>query len=345
MRSGTLIHVGVLAASVVVAAVVWTRDKEPKALAAGDTPVWSGRSGDVQKVTYESKTRKVAVEAKSDATGRYFVGTVEKDTAAPPAGKDGGPPPTPPPATAAKTTVGFVSVTAGEKLADALGPLKALRALGKIGDDRAAEFGLADPEATVVVTLSGAEHKLSVGSATPGGGDRYVKDPASGEVYVLKGDAIRNLESADSLLLEHELHEWKEADVQKAHVEAGGKGRDLVRGGAEAKRFWADAATPDGNDETLGNWMSKLDRLRPTDFAQTGPEGKELVLRVEYTGKKPLGWVEIVKVPGATDRLGSASAGADKPAYYLRTERTRLFGKVPTPLAEQVEQDLGTIVK
>jgi hypothetical protein len=329
MRSGTLIHVGVLAASVVVAAVVWTRDKEPKALAAGDVPVWSGRTGDVEKVTYESKTRKAEVEAKKDALGRYFVGTLERE-ATPPAGHDAGAPPAAP----AKTTVGFVSVTAGEKLADALGPLKALRALGKIGDDRAAEFGLAEPEATIVVKLTGGEHKLSVGSATPGGGDRYVKDAASGEVYVLKGEPIRNLESADSLLIERELHEWKEADVAKARVEAGGKGRDLVRGGAEGKRFWADAASPDSNDETLGNWMSKLDRLRPTDFALTDPEGKEAVLRVEYTGKKALGWVEVVKTPGG-----------DKPAYYLRTERTRLYGKVPTPLAEQVEQDLGTIVK
>jgi Domain of unknown function (DUF4340) len=333
MKSGTLIHVGVLAASVAVAAVVWTRDKEPKALAAGDVAVWSGRSGDVEKVTYESKTRKVEVEAKKDATGRYFVGTLERDAAATPttSGRDAGPPPTPAP----KTTVGFVSVTAGEKLADALGALKALRALGKIGDDRAAEFGLADPEATVTVKVAGAEHKLSIGSATPGGGDRYAKEASSGEVYVLKGEPIRNLESADSLLLEHDLHEWKEPDVQKARVEAGGKGRDLVRGGADAKRFWADAASPDATDETLGNWMSKLDRLRPTDFAQTAPEGSQPVLRVDYTGKKPLGWAEIVKVP----------SGTDKPTYYLRTERTRLYGKVPTPLAEQVEQDLGTIVK
>lgn len=332
MKTGTLIHVVLMTASVAVAAGVWTREKEPKALAAGDVPVWSGRSGDLEKVSYESKTRKVEVEAKQDALGRYFVGTLERD-AVPSMKGDAGPPATPP----AKTTVGFVSVTAGEKLADALGPLKALRALGKVGDDRAAEFGLAEPEATVVVKVAGADHKLSIGSATPGGGDRYVKDADNGEVYVLKGEPIRNLESADSLLLERELHEWKEVDVQKARVEAGGKGRDLVRGGADAKRFWADAASPDANDETLGNWMSKLDRLRPTEFALTGPAGAVPVLRVEYGGKKPLGWAELVKVPGASS--------SDKPTYYLKTERTRLYGKVPTPIAEQVEQDLGTIVK
>src|SRR6185312_13294956 len=108
----------------------------------------------------------------------------------------------------------------GDKLADALGSLKALRALGKVGDDRAAEFGLAEPEATVTVRTSGVEHKLLLGATTPGGGDRYVKDSATGEVYALRGEPLRDLESADSLLIERELHEWRDGDVTSAHIEA-----------------------------------------------------------------------------------------------------------------------------
>jgi hypothetical protein len=346
--SGALVHLGVLAISVIAAAGLWTREKEPKALAAGDVVVWSARAGDVEKIGYEGKTKKVSVESKKDAQGRYFVGTLERE-ATPPhhaAGHDGaasGPKPrageagadagAPPPAPG-KTTIGFVSVGPGDKLAESLAPLKALRALGKIGGDRAGEFGLAEPEATVTVTIGGAERKLAIGAATPGGGDRYVREAASGEVYVIKGDPIRNLESADSMLLERELHEWKDTEVTRARVEAAGKARDLVRSGPESKRFWADAASPDNNDETLGNWMSKLDRLRPTEFTLDGPAAKDTVLKVEYVGKKPLGFVEVVKV-----------TGGEKPTYYLRTERTRLFGKVTGSLAEQLEQDLGTIVK
>src|SRR6185369_2671831 len=132
-----------------------------------------------------------------------------------------------------------------------------------------------------------------LGGPTPGGGDRYVKDAASGEAYVLKGEAIRNLEGADSMMVEREVHEWKDADVTVAKVIAGGKSRELVRGGTEAKRFWADAASRDTNDETLGNWMNKLERLRPSEYLPTPPEGRETVVRIEYTGNKPLGWIEI----------------------------------------------------
>ena len=327
-QRNTLIHAATLGVAVIAATLVWTRDKAPKALAQGDVVVWSGRAGDVAKIKYESKTKKVSIESKTDAAGRYFVGTVEKEHTARHAGDAGAPPP------ATRTTVGFVSVGPGEKLAEHLAPLKALRALGKIGDDRASEFGLADADATMTVTIGGADHKLVVGGPTPGGGDRYVRLASSGEVYVLKGESLRQIEAPDTMMIERELHEWKDAEVTRAKIEANGKTREIVRGGKMGKRFWADSATAETNDETLGNWMSKLDRLRPTEYPLTEPEGKEVILRVEYTGSKPLGYIELVK-----GKVG------DKSVFFLRTERTRLHGKVVGTLADQLQQDLGTIVK
>ncbi len=329
---GALFHLGLLGVAAVTAVGVWTRDKQPKSIAAGDVTVWSGRQADVERVGYESKTKTVALSAKKDAVGRYFVGSIEKSAPPPPPAGDAGAPPPP----AARTTTTFVSVAAADKLADALAPFKALRALGKIGDDRAAEFGLAEPEATVTVKVAGTERKLLLGGPTPGSGDRYVKDAASGEVYAVKGEPFRTLESADTSMIERDLHEWKDVDVQSATLSAGSKSRQIVRGGVEGKRFWADAASPDTNDETLGNWMSKLDRLRPVEFLAEAPAAKEAVLRIEYVGSKALGYVELVRTPAGDN---------GKPTYLLQTERTRLYAKVPLPVAEQLEQDLGSAVK
>lgn len=340
--SGPLVHLAVLAVSVAAAVGVWTRDKEPKALAAGDITVWSGRAADLERVTFESKTRKVDLAAKSDAVGRYFVGTAEREASMPqpPSAEDDGGAPVPVPVPAPKrTTTTLISVGGAEKLATALSPLKALRALGRVGDDRAAEFGLAEPDGTVTLKVAGAEHKLILGGPTPGGGDRYVKDPASGEVYVLKGEAIRSLESAESSLMERELHEWKEGDVSALKILAGNKTRALVRGGGEAKKFWADPAKPEENDESLGNWMSKLDRLRPMEFVAAPPEGREPVVRLEYAaGSSPKGFVEVVKAKSTDKEAGKFD-------YFLQTERTRLFAKVSQSLGEQLEQDLGSAVK
>lgn len=326
------VHLGLLLVAAVFAVSVWTRDKKAAALSQADVTVWSGRPDDIQRVAYEGKNKKVSLEAHKDKLGRYFIGTSEREPPPPPA-TDGG---APPPAAEPKSTT-FVSVGGAEKLAESLAPLRAIRAIGKIGDDRAAEFGLDTPEGTLTVTIGGTEHKLVFGAPTPGGGDRYVKDPGSGEVYAVKGDILRDLDAPESRLLERDLHEWKDADITRVRVIAGDKTRELVRGGEGGKKFWADPASADQNDETAGNWMSKLDRLRPSEYATAAPEPRQVVARVEYVGSSgDLGFLELVKGP---------PGDGGKPDYFLMTERTRLHGKVPTSIAEQVEQDIGAVVK
>lgn len=328
---GVLVHLIVLAVAAGSAFTLWTRDKEPKALVAGDVTVWSGRAADVKHIGYASKTKKVSLDVKQDDRGRYLVGTFEHEPPAPKATGDAG---APPPA-AKPTTTPIVSVGEGEKLVEALAPLKALRDLGKVADDKLKDFGLDDPDGTLTVDVGGTKHELVVGGATPGSGDRYVKDAASGEVYALKGDLVRDVESADSHLAERDLHEFHDNDVQTATLEAGGKKRDVVRGGAEGKRFWADKAAPQTNDETLGNWMSKLERLRPLEYVDKPPEKKEPVLTLTFAAGKPLGFLELVKAPNEKG----------KNDYFVRTERTRLFAKVASSTAEQVEQDLAGVMK
>ena len=343
---GFFVHVALLGLAVLAAVLVWTRDKQPKTLTQGDVTVWSGRAADVERISFEGKARKVSLEAKKDAGGIYFIGTAEKEAAPPKkdphdvadAGADAGD--TEPPAPKERSTVSFVSVSGAQKLADQLAPLKALRGIGKIGDDRAAEFGLTEPEGTLTVKIGQAERKLIFGSTTPGGGDRYARDPASGEVYAIKGDVFRNLEGAESSLMERSLHEWPESDVGAATITAQGKTRSLVRGGEERKRFWADPGTPEVNDETAGNWMSKLDRLRPSEYALTPPAGAEVVVRIDFAGAggaAKIGYLELIKAAPA--------APGGKPDYYIVTERTRLHAKVPAQAAEQVEQDVGSVLK
>ncbi|MEJ7731630.1 MAG: DUF4340 domain-containing protein [Polyangiaceae bacterium] len=335
------VHLGLLGAAAVLAVGVWTRDKAPKAMAQSEVTVWSGRPGDVTRIDYEGKTKKVALERKEDKQGAYLVGTVEK-SAAPPkpaADPDAEPEEQPEAPPGAPTTTTVVSVGAGQKLLDALAPLKALRAIGKVPDDRAAEFGLGEPEGSLTVGYKSGPRKLVIGGPTPGGADRYVRDEASGEVYVLKGDVYRDLDSAEQRLVERDLHEWKEPEIAKAKISAGGKAREVVRGGSgDGKKFWADGASPGTNDETVGNWISKLDRLRPTEYVLAAPEGQESVVRVDYasSGNPSLGYVELVKVP---------AKDGGKAEWYVTSERLRAYGKVAANNAEQVEQDIGAVVK
>ena len=84
------VHLGLLAIAASLAGALWTRDKEPKALVSADVPVWSGRADDVERIGYDTKTRKVRLEAKRDGAGRYFVGTIEKESPLPAGAADAG---------------------------------------------------------------------------------------------------------------------------------------------------------------------------------------------------------------------------------------------------------------
>jgi len=332
-RKSIFIHAGLVATSAVLALAVWTRDKQAKPMVQGDVTVWSGRPADVERIVYETKKKRLELTAKKDDLGRYFVGTVEKDKPAPKPAPDAGAPDAAPPE---KSVTGILSITPAEKLIEQLAPLKSVRSVGQVGADREAEFGLNEPEGTLTVKIRDAERKLVIGGATPGGGDRYAREPASGDVFILKADVFRYVDTPDTSLLERELHEWKDTEVVSAKITAGSKSRKIVRSGPETKRFWADEGAKDTADETIGNWMSKIDRMRPTEYVQVAPEPRETVARIDYTGSGgALGHIEIIRGP---------AGDSGKPTYFVTTERTRLPGKVPGSAGEQVEQDLAGVL-
>ncbi|MEZ4302436.1 MAG: DUF4340 domain-containing protein, partial [Polyangiaceae bacterium] len=259
------VHAGLVVTGAALALSVWTRDKQPKALVQSDITIWQGKPRDVESISFESKKKRVSLTAKKDDIGRYFTGTVTKDRTPPPPPGDAG---APEPAAESTVTTGVLSITPVEKLVDLLAPLKAIRTVGQVAADREAEFGLDDPEGTLTVKIGDAEKKLLIGGPTPGGGDRYARDPGTREVYVVKGDVFTKVDAADTALMERDLHEWKDAEVAGAKILAAGKERAVVRAGDGAKRFWADASSKDTPDETIANWMTKLERLRPTDFPE-----------------------------------------------------------------------------
>jgi hypothetical protein len=328
----TVVHVALLAVGGVAAAFAYNKEPVPQSVQETNVTVWTGRPSDVQRIVYEAKDKRIELEARDEKkAGRWFMGRGDY-TVTPPAYPDGGvAPPT-------KRTSTFPSVTAANKIAEGLVPFKAVRALGKIPDSRLSEFGLEKRETSITVTLAGKERKLLIGSMAPGGTDYYVIDPSNNEAYVTKADHIRDLEGGENRLLERELHAYKEYDLRSAKVIAGGKTREIVRGGQDMKKFWADPSDKEKADETAGNWLAKIDRLKPSEYAAQAPEGHTVVVRVEYYGGPGMmGFFELAK--------GAPVASGQKPDYWIMTEHTHLWGKVYQVSAEQIEQDVGSVVK
>jgi hypothetical protein len=328
----TVLHATLLVLGAVAAAFAFSKERTPQAAQEANINIWNGRPSDIQRIVYEAKDKRIELEAKDDKKGaRWFLGKGDY-TIVPPANPDGG---VTPPVKKAST---FSSVTVGNKIAEGLVPFKAVRALGRIPDSRLAEFGLEKRETSLAVTFGGKEHKLLVGSVAPGGTDYYVLDPSNSEAYVVKADALRDLEGGDNRLLERDQHAFKEIDIRSGKVIANGKTRELVRGGPDTKKFWADAADKDKADETVGNWLAKIDRLKVSEYVAQPPEGHTVVVRVEYYGPPGLlGFFELAK--------GAPVASGQKSDYWITTEHTHLWGKVYQVTAEQIEQDVGSVVK
>jgi hypothetical protein len=212
-----------------------------------------------------------------------------------------------------------------------------VRALGKVDAARASDFGLDKPEGTLKVKINGKEHVLSVGGNTPGSGERYAKYGPTGEVFAISGDLMQGLQYADTRLMEREFHAFDDDTVTRIRLTKGSKSRELVRV-AGKENAWADAATPTKPDESVVNWMSKLQRARIVDYveAPNPPPGPDsMSVRLEYfVGSKNVGFLELYKLrPGPEGE------------YVARSEHTRWYVKLLASAAEQADQDVNTLFK
>lgn len=374
---GLLLHGGLLVLAAVLALVVWTKSDKPVAEARDQVKVWTGAPDQVQRIAYHGDDRSVTLVAHKDSHGRWFVATVDRTYKTPKpleteshadagAAGDAGPASKPgrksakaskaskkSDAGAAKPkapkkpemvthheTTRFVSVEAADKLVKSLAPLMAYRSIGKVDKAREPDFGLDKPSGTLVVTIGSKHHTLVFGGTTPGGGDRYVREKETGLVYAIPGEIDRDMMYAESRLIEHDLHGFKPNEVKRIHVVRGKGHRDLVRM-PDKRDAWADAASPTKLDETAGNWIDKLGQLRVMSYEKkpaAPPSPADLVAEVDYFGSshEKLGHLELYKVP---------SKKGTKPDYLARTEYTRWYVKVLHSSAEQVDQDLGSILK
>jgi hypothetical protein len=336
MRSLGL-HLGLSAASVIAALSVWTKEEETPIQASAEIQVWGGNVDQLEQIRYESRDKRVRIEPKKDEQGRYFVVNVDRENAEPPPKNPHAPPDKVPEQRSKHEKLKFIAVKEAGDLAEKVAPLMALRAIGRIDKKRAEEFGFDKPDGKVFIKLAGKEREFVVGSTTPGGGDRYVRLAGSNEAYAIPGDIVQGLSLAESRLLERQLHGFEESEVKRVRISKGAKAREVVRMEGKAEG-WASASTPKQQDETSGNWLSKVSRLRISKYVEKGPKNvsaEDAVVRIDYfDDRRNIGYLELLSRPGEKDAR----------QYLVKSEYTRWYAEVLASTAEQVEQDLDSVL-
>ena len=334
---GLVTHLLLFAGASVLALRSWTAEEAPAEKHSG-VELWSGRTAAVSRVDFSTDKKRLLLEPKSDEQGGYYVATVTTVPTDPePKGDAGAPVPSAEPASSPPKR--FISVKRGEELVEALASLRATRVLGKVDAERLGEYGFDEEgKGKLSVTVDGTAHALSFGDKTPGGRDRYVRDPNTGLAYVIAGQVANDLSASENRLIERSFHDFGEDTVARVRIKKGESGRELVVHPTE-KDFWSNPESPDAKDETASNWMTKVDRLRVTTYLEE-PEVKpeDRVVRIDYINGegKELGFFELFRLP--------PEAPGKKVRYIGRSERTRWYATVLRSTAEQVEEDLATLL-
>jgi hypothetical protein len=187
-----------------------------------------------------------------------------------------------------------------ERVVDRFAPLLAERDLGVLDAKKLEELGLAATKQHLSVEARGAQVRFSVSTAF-GLGQPYLRDERSGQVYVLNGTLLSDLE-APARLVDRRLHAFEPDEFDRVTVKAGEHTRTLVAIPQPATYLpkLASPRTPTTPDVFAKNWHDELWRLTPTEVLgrdELPPSGTPSVLvRVDYERRgAAVGFLELGK--------------------------------------------------
>lgn len=315
MRENQLL-LGVLV--VLLGTAYWSWTKEEKKVTTEAVTIVAGQPSELELIKLVTKTQTVSV-SRRDVKGESYV-WFQIDTK--------------------HRNRGFVGNDKVDELLKSFAPFSALRSLGPVSADKLEAIKLKKPEKKLSLKVKGSERHFEIGDRTYGSRDHYVRPTAGKEVYLVASKVLGDLEYPESRFMQRNLRKADLQDVTALEVTAGGKTRRFLHQNRLAKNeaYWATDTNPEQLNETVGNWVSKLDTLSVRNYLE-GPDalkGATLVLE--------LAWIDPADKKSETlslyRRKAEKGEGED---YFGVGTATRLPVEVTRSVAEQLERDLAVL--
>jgi hypothetical protein len=182
------VQAGLAVAALAAAYLTWQRESD---VSVGDVVVIDASKSDIASVRYDDKEKSTWVElaSGSDENGAYVavrLSAQEKPGSGKAPTKDKQP---------ERRVRG--SETAS-KLFASFAPLRASRSLGVLDEAKLKDLGLSSSQKHITVALRGSARDFTIAPPPPGGFDPYLRDQASGQVYLAGRTLLSDFQAAGS---------------------------------------------------------------------------------------------------------------------------------------------------
>ena len=344
-----LVYGGLLVVALIASYLTWTH--EPPG-GKGDVLVIGANQG-VQQVVFEEEELRVQVQSRTSEQGDYCWGDTRKVRKAPRK------PPTPPmpeeDAAADDDSAADESAEAEpepekiteeksfrgnetcDRVLERFTPMKALREFSELGEEKIAEMGLDEPEATLTVTTDKGDRIFDVGDRSYGNSDYYLRDRESSAVYLVESRMIGDMKGGHTRLMERDVHAFDKADVETAAITDGQGSRIFVQQNRDDSKnaYWADPADTTRTADAADAWMDQVLRLRAVEYYKDQPGDLQPLVRVGFhDAGKELGWME----------LGTGLDPLGEPVHVARSSNTVEWVKVSENAAVKIIDGLGEVL-
>lgn len=237
-----------------------------------------------------------------------------------------------------KTTKGWKGNKGAAALFEQFAPFVALRSLGTVLDSaQLTETKLERPDSKLIVRTSGEDKVYEVGGRTFGSRDWYLRAVGGKEVFVVASKVLQDLDFAESKYMQRDLSTLDKKDVSAVVIKAGPKEQKFLQQNklSPTDAFWTRASAPDTKDESVANYLRKVEGLKALSYAEPSVvEGATRVLDLtSFEDETPKETLTLYRggEPG-------------KERYYVVAPVTVVPVEVAKSVAEQLEQDLAGIL-
>ena len=195
---------------------------------------------------------------------------------------------------------------------------------------------LTEPTASLSITTTRGERTFDVGGRSYGTNDYYLRDQASGVVYLVESRLVADIKGGSTRLMERQLHAFKKEDVERATLLAGTDQGAFVQMNRDDTKssFWASADDTSRAHDAADTWLDRVLRLRALQYFAEPPGGLAPAVHVEFADPDgSLGWME----------YGTARSDEGKPIHVARSSHTVAWVEVSDTMGADVLEGLGEV--